>query len=71
VIESHPINSNNQFLSEAIVICFRCHSNTMCGILAVLGCIDNSQAKRSRIIELSRRYSSVSIESIMKPAQCY
>ncbi|TQE14121.1 hypothetical protein C1H46_000040 [Malus baccata] len=26
----------------------------MCGILAVLGCIDNSQAKRSRIIELSR-----------------
>lgn len=28
----------------------------MCGILAVLGCIDNSQAKRSRIIELSRRY---------------
>ncbi|KAJ9670080.1 hypothetical protein PVL29_026562 [Vitis rotundifolia] len=27
----------------------------MCGILAVLGCIDNSQAKRSRIIELSRR----------------
>lgn len=28
----------------------------MCGILAVFGCIDNSQAKRSRIIELSRRY---------------
>ncbi|CAH2073284.1 unnamed protein product, partial [Thlaspi arvense] len=28
---------------------------TMCGILAVLGCVDNSQAKRSRIIELSRR----------------
>uniref|UniRef100_F6HD88 Glutamine amidotransferase type-2 domain-containing protein n=1 Tax=Vitis vinifera TaxID=29760 RepID=F6HD88_VITVI len=27
----------------------------MCGILAVLGCVDNSQAKRSRIIELSRR----------------
>ncbi|KAB5556505.1 hypothetical protein DKX38_007414 [Salix brachista] len=27
----------------------------MCGILAVLGCTDNSQAKRSRIIELSRR----------------
>ncbi|GMY11355.1 asparagine synthetase [glutamine-hydrolyzing] 3 [Fagus crenata] len=27
----------------------------MCGILAVFGCIDNSQAKRSRIIELSRR----------------
>ncbi|XP_021893221.1 asparagine synthetase [glutamine-hydrolyzing] 2-like, partial [Carica papaya] len=27
----------------------------MCGILAVLGCIDTSQAKRSRIIELSRR----------------
>ncbi|XP_010422871.1 PREDICTED: asparagine synthetase [glutamine-hydrolyzing] 3 isoform X2 [Camelina sativa] len=27
----------------------------MCGILAVLGCADNSQAKRSRIIELSRR----------------
>ncbi|XP_019084731.1 PREDICTED: asparagine synthetase [glutamine-hydrolyzing] 2-like [Camelina sativa] len=29
--------------------------NTMCGILAVLGCIDSTQAKRSRIIELSRR----------------
>ncbi|KAJ0040297.1 hypothetical protein Pint_26576 [Pistacia integerrima] len=27
----------------------------MCGILAVFGCIDSSQAKRSRIIELSRR----------------
>ncbi|CAH9095028.1 unnamed protein product [Cuscuta epithymum] len=27
----------------------------MCGILAVFGCTDNSQAKRSRIIELSRR----------------
>lgn len=27
----------------------------MCGILAVFGCLDNSQAKRSRIIELSRR----------------
>ncbi|KAL6554850.1 Asparagine synthetase [Orobanche gracilis] len=27
----------------------------MCGILAVLGVVDNSQAKRSRIIELSRR----------------
>ncbi|KAK8928388.1 Asparagine synthetase [glutamine-hydrolyzing] 2 [Platanthera zijinensis] len=27
----------------------------MCGILAVLGCSDNSLAKRSRIIELSRR----------------
>lgn len=27
----------------------------MCGILAVLGVADNSQAKRSRIIELSRR----------------
>ncbi|XP_039003967.1 asparagine synthetase [glutamine-hydrolyzing] 3-like [Hibiscus syriacus] len=27
----------------------------MCGILAVFGCVDNSQAKRSRIIELSRR----------------
>lgn len=27
----------------------------MCGILAVLGCTDNSQAKRSRVIELSRR----------------
>ncbi|TXG60675.1 hypothetical protein EZV62_015248 [Acer yangbiense] len=27
----------------------------MCGILAVFGCADNSQAKRSRIIELSRR----------------
>ncbi|KAH8507765.1 hypothetical protein H0E87_010070 [Populus deltoides] len=27
----------------------------MCGILAVLGCADNSQAKRSRVIELSRR----------------
>lgn len=27
----------------------------MCGILAVLGCVDNSQAKRARIIELSRR----------------
>lgn len=27
----------------------------MCGILAVLGCVDHSQAKRARIIELSRR----------------
>ncbi|KAG6660966.1 asparagine synthetase [glutamine-hydrolyzing] 3-like [Carya illinoinensis] len=27
----------------------------MCGILAVFGCAENSQAKRSRIIELSRR----------------
>ncbi|XP_057865145.1 asparagine synthetase [glutamine-hydrolyzing] 3 [Cryptomeria japonica] len=27
----------------------------MCGILAVLGCIDTSQAKRARILELSRR----------------
>ncbi|KAF8411472.1 hypothetical protein HHK36_004023 [Tetracentron sinense] len=27
----------------------------MCGILAVFGVVDNSQAKRSRIIELSRR----------------
>ncbi|XP_061336602.1 asparagine synthetase [glutamine-hydrolyzing] 3 isoform X3 [Gastrolobium bilobum] len=27
----------------------------MCGILAVLGCVDNSQGKRARIIELSRR----------------
>ncbi|KAL6526435.1 Asparagine synthetase [Orobanche hederae] len=27
----------------------------MCGIVAVLGVVDNSQAKRSRIIELSRR----------------
>ncbi|XP_043719335.1 asparagine synthetase [glutamine-hydrolyzing] 2-like [Telopea speciosissima] len=27
----------------------------MCGILAVFGCSDNSQAKRARIIELSRR----------------
>ncbi|XP_023003196.1 asparagine synthetase [glutamine-hydrolyzing] 2-like isoform X1 [Cucurbita maxima] len=27
----------------------------MCGILAVFGCADNSQAKRARIIELSRR----------------
>ncbi|KAG7034197.1 Asparagine synthetase [glutamine-hydrolyzing] 3 [Cucurbita argyrosperma subsp. argyrosperma] len=27
----------------------------MCGILAVLSCVDSSQAKRSRIIELSRR----------------
>ncbi|KAI3952333.1 hypothetical protein MKX01_005200 [Papaver californicum] len=27
----------------------------MCGILAVFGCVDSSQAKRSRIIELSRR----------------
>ncbi|OMO56080.1 hypothetical protein CCACVL1_26775 [Corchorus capsularis] len=27
----------------------------MCGILAVFGCVDNSHAKRSRIIELSRR----------------
>ncbi|RYR78153.1 hypothetical protein Ahy_A01g002889 isoform B [Arachis hypogaea] len=25
----------------------------MCGILAVLGCVDNSQARRARIIELS------------------
>lgn len=32
---------------------------TMCGILAVLGCVDNSQAKRSRIIELSRRFSQI------------
>ncbi|KAK9166595.1 hypothetical protein Scep_001786 [Stephania cephalantha] len=27
----------------------------MCGILAVLGCLDNSQTKRARIVELSRR----------------
>ncbi|KAJ6677972.1 ASPARAGINE SYNTHETASE [GLUTAMINE-HYDROLYZING] 3 [Salix viminalis] len=27
----------------------------MCGILAVFGCSDNSQAKRARIVELSRR----------------
>ena len=27
----------------------------MCGILAVLECVDHSQAKRSRIIELSHR----------------
>nr|ABK26163.1 unknown [Picea sitchensis] len=27
----------------------------MCGILAALGCIDVSQAKRARILELSRR----------------
>ncbi|MED6224320.1 Asparagine synthetase [glutamine-hydrolyzing] 3 [Stylosanthes scabra] len=27
----------------------------MCGILAVMGCVDNSQTKRSRIIELSGR----------------
>ncbi|XP_021715335.1 asparagine synthetase [glutamine-hydrolyzing] 1-like [Chenopodium quinoa] len=27
----------------------------MCGILAVLGCSDDSQAKRSRVLELSRR----------------
>ncbi|KAJ6733566.1 ASPARAGINE SYNTHETASE [GLUTAMINE-HYDROLYZING] 3 [Salix koriyanagi] len=27
----------------------------MCGILAVFGCTDNSQAKRARIVELSRR----------------
>jgi len=27
----------------------------MCGILAVLGVVDNSQSKRARIIELSRR----------------
>ncbi|KAK7379472.1 hypothetical protein VNO80_04933 [Phaseolus coccineus] len=27
----------------------------MCGILAVFGCVDSSQAKRARIIELSRR----------------
>ncbi|KAG9158334.1 hypothetical protein Leryth_000453, partial [Lithospermum erythrorhizon] len=28
---------------------------SMCGILAVFGCVDSSQAKRARIIELSRR----------------
>lgn len=33
---------------------------TMCGILAVFGCVDSSQAKRSRIIELSRRWFSCS-----------
>ncbi|CAN6815258.1 unnamed protein product [Brassica oleracea] len=27
----------------------------MCGILAVLGCTDDSQAKRVRVLELSRR----------------
>jgi hypothetical protein len=27
----------------------------MCGILAVLGCADDSQAKRVRVLELSRR----------------
>lgn len=27
----------------------------MCGILAVLGCSDDSQAKRVRVLELSRR----------------
>lgn len=36
---------------------------TMCGILAVLGVADNSQAKRSRIIELSRRYEFCSVLS--------
>ncbi|THU67930.1 hypothetical protein C4D60_Mb05t29910 [Musa balbisiana] len=30
----------------------------MCGILAVLGCSDESQAKRVRVLELSRRQSS-------------
>ncbi|TYJ04237.1 hypothetical protein E1A91_A12G079400v1 [Gossypium mustelinum] len=34
---------------------FQNPGSSMCGILAVLGCIDNSQAKRSRVIELSRR----------------
>ena len=29
----------------------------MCGILAVLGCSDDSQAKRTRVLELSRRHS--------------
>lgn len=29
----------------------------MCGILAVLGCSDDSQAKRVRVLELSRRQS--------------
>ncbi|RWW22135.1 hypothetical protein BHE74_00021701 [Ensete ventricosum] len=31
----------------------------MCGILAVLGCSDESQAKRVRVLELSRRQSSL------------
>ncbi|KAJ9548513.1 hypothetical protein OSB04_021056 [Centaurea solstitialis] len=30
----------------------------MCGILAVLGCSDDSQAKRARVLELSRRQPS-------------
>ena len=30
----------------------------MCGILAVLGCSDDSQAKRVRVLELSRRQFS-------------
>ncbi|KAI3909755.1 hypothetical protein MKW98_014172 [Papaver atlanticum] len=32
----------------------------MCGILAVLGCSDDSQAKRARVLELSRRSFSIS-----------
>ncbi|KAG2334364.1 hypothetical protein Bca52824_005544 [Brassica carinata] len=43
------------FLRSRCVLSCRHHPSTMCGILAVLGCVDNSQATRSRIIKLSRR----------------
>lgn len=33
----------------------------MCGILAVLGCSDDSQAKRVRVLELSRRQNICSL----------
>ncbi|KAJ8749765.1 hypothetical protein K2173_012316 [Erythroxylum novogranatense] len=36
----------------------------MCGILAVLGCSDDSQAKRVRVLELSRRKFSVILGSL-------
>ncbi|KAE8706854.1 Asparagine synthetase 3 [Hibiscus syriacus] len=44
-----------KFLPQQPPRAFHSITPTMCGILAVFGCVDNSQAKRSRIIELSRR----------------
>ena len=41
-------------------------SGNMCGILAVLGCSDDSQAKRARVLELSRRQSSAHL-SVLVP----
>ncbi|KAL2898599.1 Asparagine synthetase [glutamine-hydrolyzing] 1 [Bienertia sinuspersici] len=40
----------------------------MCGILAVLGCSDDSQAKRSRVLEVSRSYLSHQRLAIIDPA---